>query len=100
MSRHRGNSRVAKRTAYPHRDRMQPAISLIDVTKRYGDAPPALAHASVSVGKREFLAVVGGSGSGKTTLLRLINRLSEPSTGEVRVRGADVRTLDPIVVRR
>jgi ABC-type Fe3+/spermidine/putrescine transport system ATPase subunit len=60
---------------------MQPAISLIDVTKRYGDAPPALAHASVSVGKREFLAVVGGSGSGKTKLLRLINPLSEPSEG-------------------
>jgi osmoprotectant transport system ATP-binding protein len=79
---------------------MQPAISLIDVTKRYGDAPPALAHASVSVDKREFLAVVGGSGSGKTTLLRLINRLSEPSEGVVLVRGSSVQELDAIALRR
>ena len=79
---------------------MQPAISLIDVTKRYGDAPPALARASVSVGKREFLAVVGGSGSGKTTLLRLINRLSEPSEGVVLVRGTNVQAMDAIALRR
>ena len=79
---------------------MQPAISLIDVTKRYGDAPPALAHANVSVGTREFLAVVGGSGSGKTTLLRLINRLSEPTEGVVLVRGTNVQELDAIALRR
>jgi len=100
MDRDPGNSRVAKRAACPHRDRMQPAISLIDVTKRYGDAPPALAHANVSVGTREFLAVVGGSGSGKTTLLRLINRLSEPTEGVVLVRGTNVQKVDAIALRR
>src|SRR6516225_4846068 len=84
----------------PHRGGMDAAISLTGVSKRYGDGKPALDGVSLTVAAREFLAVVGGSGSGKTTLLRLINRLSDPSTGEVQVRGADVRTLDPIVLRR
>ena len=84
----------------PHRGGMDAAISLTGVSKHYGDGKPALDGVSLTVAAREFLAVVGGSGSGKTTLLRLLNRLSDPSTGEVQVRGADVRTLDPIVLRR
>ena len=54
----------------------------------------------LAVGEREFLAIVGPSGSGKTTLLRLVNRLIDPSEGTVRVAGEDVRTVDPIVLRR
>lgn len=84
----------------PHRAGMAEAISFADVSKRYGDGPPALAGVSLNVGAREFLAVVGGSGSGKTTLLRLINRLSEPSEGAIRVRGVDLKNLDPIALRR
>jgi osmoprotectant transport system ATP-binding protein len=79
---------------------MDAAIALTDVSKHYGNGPPALACLSLAVGAREFLAVVGGSGSGKTTLLRLINRLSVPSEGTVRVRGTDVQNLDPIALRR
>ncbi|MFZ0117111.1 MAG: ATP-binding cassette domain-containing protein, partial [Xanthobacteraceae bacterium] len=79
---------------------MDAAISLTGVSKHYGDGKPALSDVSLTVAAREFLAVVGGSGSGKTTLLRLINRLSEPSDGAIRVRGADVQTLDPITLRR
>jgi osmoprotectant transport system ATP-binding protein len=79
----------------------QPAtISLDNVTKRYGEGPPALDGVSLDVPEREFLAIVGQSGSGKTTLLRLINRLIDPSEGAVRVAGEDVRTLDPITLRR
>src|SRR5690606_7518192 len=50
--------------------------------------------------KGEFLAVVGPSGSGKTTLMRLVNRLSEATSGAVRLDGEDVRALDPIALRR
>ncbi|MEO7158353.1 MAG: ATP-binding cassette domain-containing protein, partial [Vicinamibacterales bacterium] len=39
-------------------------------------------------------------GSGKTTLLRLVNRLSEPDSGEVIVNGRPVRSWDPIELRR
>jgi len=91
---------VAMGSRAPHRGGMDAAISLTGVSKRYGDGKPALSDVSLTVAAREFLAVVGGSGSGKTTLLRLINRLSDPSDGAIRVRGADVQTLDPITLRR
>ena len=44
--------------------------------------------------------LVGPSGSGKSTLLRLVNRLVEPATGSVRVRGKDVAGEDPARLRR
>jgi osmoprotectant transport system ATP-binding protein len=55
---------------------------------------------SLEVRAREFLAIVGPSGSGKTTLLRLINRLTDPSAGLVRVNGEDVQAVDAVALRR
>ena len=45
-------------------------------------------------------ALLGPSGSGKSTLLRLLNRLADPDSGEVRFRGQDVTELDPRELRR
>jgi putative ABC transport system ATP-binding protein len=45
-------------------------------------------------------AIVGPSGAGKTSLLRCINRLEDPDEGTVRLDGTDVRTLDPIALRK
>jgi osmoprotectant transport system ATP-binding protein len=76
-------------------------IAFDNVTKSYGDGrQAALDGVSLTVNEREFVCIVGPSGSGKTTLLRLINRLAEPSGGTVRVAGEDVRTVDPIALRR
>ena len=77
-----------------------PVISFENVAKSYGGGRPALDRVSLDVREREFVAVVGPSGSGKTTLLRLVNRLTEPSAGVVRVEGEDVRTADAIALRR
>ncbi|HET7367970.1 MAG TPA: ATP-binding cassette domain-containing protein, partial [Gaiella sp.] len=44
--------------------------------------------------------VWGPSGAGKSTLLRLLDRLLDPDEGVVRYRGADVRGLDPLALRR
>jgi osmoprotectant transport system ATP-binding protein len=76
-----------------------PIIELHDVSKAYGDAH-ALERVTLAVGEGEFLAIVGPSGSGKTTLLRLINRLAEPTGGEVLVEHQDVRLADPPALRR
>ena len=51
-------------------------------------------NASFSVEEGEIVVVMGLSGSGKSTLVRCINRLIEPTAGQVTVDGVDVRSLD------
>lgn len=75
-------------------------IAFEEVSKRYDGGRSALDRVSLTVAEGEFLVIVGQSGSGKTTLLGLANRLADPSGGLVRFDGEDVRTLDPIALRR
>jgi putative ABC transport system ATP-binding protein len=60
---------------------------------------PVLTDLSVSI-EDGATAVLGPSGAGKSTLLRLLNRLADPDSGSVRFRGQDVRSLDPLELRR
>jgi ATP-binding cassette, subfamily B, multidrug efflux pump len=46
------------------------------------------------------VAIVGRTGSGKSTLVQLLARLADPSEGEVRIGGVDLRELDPEQLRR
>jgi osmoprotectant transport system ATP-binding protein len=55
---------------------------------------------SFTVVRGETLVLVGRSGAGKTTALKLINRLLEPSDGEVCVEGKSTCEWDPIALRR
>jgi osmoprotectant transport system ATP-binding protein len=55
---------------------------------------------SLHVPKGELLVLLGGSGCGKTTTLKMINRLVEPTAGRILVNGQDVRTADPVTLRR
>jgi putative ABC transport system ATP-binding protein len=48
----------------------------------------------------EITAIVGPSGGGKSSLIRLINRLSEPTSGTVYLDGEDIAGLDPLLLRR
>jgi len=75
------------------------AILWEGVGKRYADVR-ALDGLDLAVRRGETLAVIGRSGCGKTTALRLVNRLEEPTSGRVVVRGRDVREWDPIRLRR
>jgi putative ABC transport system ATP-binding protein len=70
----------------------QPTIELRGVAKSYGPQV-VLTDASVSIGRGEFVVVVGRSGSGKSTLLRLIGVLEVPDRGSVLIDGSDVGTL-------
>ncbi|MDI9832157.1 ABC transporter ATP-binding protein [Streptomyces sp. KAU_LT] len=70
-----------------------PLIDLRDVSRTYGEGPPALAGVSLSVRAGEALAVLGPSGSGKSTLLNLIAGLDRPSGGSVTVDGLRVDRL-------
>ena len=65
-----------------------------------GDGRFIIDGVSFSVAGGETLVLLGRSGSGKTTTLRLINRLLEPTGGEVRVAGEDAATQDLTRLRR
>jgi osmoprotectant transport system ATP-binding protein len=55
---------------------------------------------NLEIRRGETLALLGRSGSGKTTTLKLINRLLEPTEGEVLVEGRPTTAWDPIRLRR
>jgi phosphonate transport system ATP-binding protein len=61
-------------------------IRIRGLTKRYGEFE-ALKGIDLDVAPGEFLVVLGPSGAGKSTLLRCINRLAEPTRGEIHVDG-------------
>ena len=68
---------------------------------RYGaGGTEILTGIDASIPDGEVTAVVGPSGAGKSTLLRAINRLIEPSSGEVYLDGEPAGSLDPLVLRR
>ena len=76
-------------------------IRLIDVSKHYEGAPaPSVAPLSMDIKRGEFICLVGPSGCGKTTTLRMINRLVEPSGGEIWIDGQDVTHANPDELRR
>ena len=78
-----------------------PPIAFAHVGKSFdGGRVMAVDDVSLEVAEGEFLAIVGGSGSGKTTLLRLANRLIDADTGSIRIEGEDVRSADPVALRR
>ncbi len=76
-------------------------ISLRSVTKRFaGAASDAVHELSLDVFEGEVVVLVGPSGCGKTTTMRMINRLIEPTSGQVVVEGTDVVKRDPVELRR
>ena len=78
-----------------------PAVELRNVSKRFGaGAQPVMDRVSFRVERGETLVLLGSSGAGKTTTLRTVNRLVEPDEGEVEVEGREIRSWDPIRLRR
>ncbi len=65
-------------------------LEVKNLTKIYPGGVLALDNVSFTVESGEFLAVIGLSGSGKSTLLRCINRLVEPTDGQILWHGVDI----------
>jgi polar amino acid transport system ATP-binding protein len=68
---------------------MTPAIELRDLHKSFGENE-VLKGIDLSVRTRDVVCVIGASGSGKSTLLRCVNRLEEPTAGQVLIDGIDI----------
>jgi energy-coupling factor transport system ATP-binding protein len=64
-------------------------IEIDHVSFNYDESPPALRDVSLAIGAGEFVALTGANGSGKTTLAKHFNGLLRPTSGAVRVAGAD-----------
>lgn len=61
---------------------------------------PIISDLNLNVARGETLVLLGESGCGKTTTLKLVNRLLQPSSGEVVVEGKATTAWDPIALRR
>lgn len=70
------------------------------VSFRVANTHLLLSDLNLRVHRGETLVLLGRSGSGKTTTLKLINRMLEPTTGEIQVEGRSTLDWDPIRLRR
>ncbi|WDH78937.1 ATP-binding cassette domain-containing protein [Microbacterium esteraromaticum] len=75
-------------------------IEFRSVTKTFPDGTRAVDDFSLVLPSRKTTVFVGSSGCGKTTLLRMINRMVEPTTGDVQIDGESVLGADPVALRR
>lgn len=78
-----------------------PTVEFKDVSKIYPKMKnPAVNHISFEIDQGDFCCLIGTSGSGKTTLMRMINRMNSVTKGEVLVNGKNVKSFNPVNLRR
>lgn len=74
-------------------------IEFKNIMKSYGDSV-ALKEINLKINKGELVALIGPSGCGKTTTMRMVNRLTEPTKGEILIDGQNISEFDPVELRR
>ena len=72
----------------------EPILKVKNLVKTYPNGVQALKGVSFDVKKGEFLVIIGLSGSGKSTLLRCVNRLHDPTSGEIIFEGDDIAKME------
>lgn len=75
-------------------------ITFKHVGKKYPDGFVALKDIDFHIKEGELVALIGPSGCGKTTTMRMINRLIEPTSGQILINGEDIADKDPVQLRR
>ncbi|WP_440468746.1 ABC transporter ATP-binding protein [Pseudomonas sp. YH-1] len=73
---------------------MTTAVQFTDVSRHYGEVR-AVDSVSIEIRDGEFFSMLGPSGSGKTTCLRLIAGFEQPTSGSIRIHGAEAAGLPP-----
>lgn len=70
-----------------------PALELRGLSMEYTRGKPVLREIDLAVGTEGLTAIIGPSGTGKSTLIRCINRLVDPTAGEILFQGQDLARL-------
>ena len=78
---------------------MPEALVLRRLSKSYVAGKPVLHDIDVEIGAQSITAIIGPSGTGKSTLIRCINRLVEPTSGEILFDGADLARISGAALR-
>ena len=76
------------------------ALLIRKLRKEYRPGVPVLKDIELAIPGRGMTAVIGPSGTGKSTLIRCINRLVEPTAGEILFRGQDLAKLSGLALRQ
>ena len=90
-----GRTLPAPTPAAPSPEPGEPMIELHNLVYTYPGGHGGLTGVDLTVGRGEYVAIVGRNGAGKTTLVKHLNRLLDPTSGTVRVNGLDANTLEP-----
>ncbi|WP_165999701.1 ABC transporter ATP-binding protein [Bacillus sp. Cs-700] len=75
-------------------------ITFEHVSKKFADGTEALKDINLHIEQGELLTLIGPSGCGKTTTMKMINRLIEPSGGQISIDGKRISDQDPVELRR
>src|SRR5690606_14634688 len=78
-------------------------LEIRNLTKMYGEgeeAHLAVDNVNLKVKQGEFVVLIGPSGCGKTTTLKMINRLVDPTSGEILINGTPTSRLNVVELRR
>ncbi|MEC1405182.1 choline ABC transporter ATP-binding protein OpuBA [Bacillus halotolerans] len=75
-------------------------LTLKNVSKTYKGGKKAVNSVNLEIEKGEFICFIGPSGCGKTTTMKMINRLIEPSAGQIFIDGENMMEQDPVELRR
>ncbi|MEM6440196.1 MAG: phosphonate ABC transporter ATP-binding protein [Pseudomonadota bacterium] len=67
-------------------------LAIENLTKRFGDKI-AVDQVDISIGAPTMIGIIGRSGAGKSTLLRMVNRLSDASSGSIVFEGEEITAL-------
>jgi phosphonate transport system ATP-binding protein len=75
-------------------------IKFHKVSKIYPNGVKALTDATLNIGQGEFVAIIGLSGAGKSTLIKLINKMTDVTSGSLMVNNTDVKAISGKELRK
>lgn len=75
-------------------------IEFNHISKVFNDGTKAIDDMTMKIDEGKLIVFIGTSGSGKTTSMRMINRMIEPSEGEILINGENIKSQNPVQLRR